>query len=44
MLLELDSLVSRCEAAFGGTQDIEFAFAGGELFLLQRRPISSGSK
>jgi pyruvate,water dikinase len=40
MLSTLDALTSRCEALFGGTQDLEFAFAGGELHLLQRRAIT----
>lgn len=36
----LDSLVSRCEGVWGGEQDLEFAFAGGTLYLLQRRAIT----
>lgn len=39
-LLALHRLAERCEAVYGGEQDIEWAFAGGELFLLQRRPIT----
>jgi pyruvate,water dikinase len=39
-LSELDALASACEAHFGGTQDIEWAFAGGKLHLLQRRAIT----
>jgi pyruvate,water dikinase len=42
MLGELDRLATRCESLFGGTQDIEFAFEQGELFLLQRRAITRG--
>jgi pyruvate, water dikinase len=38
----LDSLAQRCEAVFGGAQDIEFAFHRGELYLLQRRAITRG--
>lgn len=39
-LLALHRLAERCEATYGGEQDIEWAFAGPELFLLQRRPIT----
>ena len=31
----------RVEALFGAPQDIEWALAGGELFLLQSRPITA---
>jgi len=41
-LLRLDQLASRCEASFGGTQDLEWSFAQDELFLLQRRAITRG--
>lgn len=41
-LRQLDSLARRCEAVFGGAQDIEFAFRGGRLHLLQRRAITRG--
>jgi pyruvate,water dikinase len=41
-LAELDALATRCEAVFGGTQDIEFAFEGRALYLLQRRAITRG--
>ncbi len=41
-LAALERLASACEAVFGGTQDIEWAFAGGQLFLLQRRAITRG--
>ncbi len=34
---ELHALATRCEKVFGGTQDLEWAFAGGTLYLLQRR-------
>lgn len=37
---ELHALASRCEEHFGGPQDIEWAFAGGRLVLLQSRPIT----
>ncbi|HEY8942722.1 MAG TPA: PEP/pyruvate-binding domain-containing protein, partial [Polyangiaceae bacterium] len=36
-LLNLENLASRCEVTFPGTQDLEFAFDGHVLFLLQRR-------
>lgn len=41
-LARLEQLASACEAAFGGTQDIEWAFASDKLFLLQRRAITRG--
>lgn len=41
-LLALDRLTSRCEAVFGGSQDLEFAFSGGRVHLLQRRAITRG--
>jgi EmrB/QacA subfamily drug resistance transporter len=41
-LMELDRLARRCETHFAGPQDIEWAFTGGELFLLQSRPITRG--
>ncbi|MFZ0142455.1 MAG: PEP/pyruvate-binding domain-containing protein [Aeromicrobium sp.] len=40
-LMALDALATRCDQVFGSTDhDIEFAFRDGELFLLQRRPIT----
>jgi pyruvate,water dikinase len=40
-LAALDALASRCDEVYGSTDhDIEFAFRGGEIFLLQRRPIT----
>lgn len=42
MLASLETLTARCEAAFGGTHDLEFAFEGEALFLLQRRAITRG--
>jgi pyruvate, water dikinase len=40
-LMALDALATRCDQVFGSTDhDIEFAFGDGELFLLQRRPIT----
>jgi phosphohistidine swiveling domain-containing protein len=34
-------LAQRAEAHFGGPQDVEWAIAGGELFLLQARPMTA---
>ena len=34
-------LVRRCGAYFGGPQDVEWALAGGRLYLLQSRPITT---
>lgn len=39
-IVALDGLASACEAAFGGSQDLEWAFAGERLYLLQRRAIT----
>lgn len=40
---ELHRLAQDCDRVFGSTEhDIEFAFAGSRLFLLQRRPITHG--
>ncbi|HEX9277557.1 MAG TPA: PEP/pyruvate-binding domain-containing protein [Casimicrobiaceae bacterium] len=39
-LRALHELASRCEAVFGGTQDLEWAFAARTLYLLQRRAIT----
>ncbi len=36
-LRQLHVLAMRCEGVFGGIQDLEWAFAGGVLYLLQRR-------
>ena len=33
-------LAAACEEVFGGRQDLEWAFAGGRLHLLQRRPVT----
>ncbi len=38
----LHALARRCEKAFGGTQDLEWAYAGTELYLLQRRAQTRG--
>jgi len=39
-LAQLETLASACETAFDGPHDIEWAFAKGELYLLQRRAIT----
>lgn len=38
----LHALATRCERTFGGTQDLEWAFAGRALYLLQRRALTRG--
>ncbi len=37
----LDQLADKCERNFNGAQDIEWAFEGDSLFLLQSRPITT---
>jgi EmrB/QacA subfamily drug resistance transporter len=39
-LLALHQLALDCERIYGAEQDLEFAFSGGRLFLLQARPIT----
>jgi pyruvate,water dikinase len=39
-LAALHRLALRCEESFPGPSDIEWAFAGGALWLLQRRPLT----
>lgn len=40
-LRALDALATRCDAAYGASaHDVEFAWAEGALYLLQRRPIT----
>jgi len=41
-LAELEALAAACERAFAGAHDIEWAFAAGRLYLLQRRAITRG--
>jgi pyruvate,water dikinase len=43
-LLALHRLAERCEQVYGGVQDLEWAFAAGRLYLLQRRPVTAGGK
>jgi pyruvate,water dikinase len=38
---ELNALADRCETVYGRGRDIEFAFAGGQLFLLQCRAVTT---
>jgi pyruvate,water dikinase len=40
-LAALAGLAARCEAVYGGLQDLEWAFAGDRLFLLQRRAMTA---
>ena len=39
-LSQLDALASRCDEHFEGAHDIEWAFVGDDLFLLQRRAVT----
>jgi pyruvate,water dikinase len=39
---ELNDLAARCEQAYGRARDIEFAFAGEKLYLLQCRAVTTG--
>ena len=39
-LAELNELAARCELAFGAGRDLEWAFAGGTLYLLQCRAVT----
>jgi phosphoenolpyruvate synthase/pyruvate phosphate dikinase len=39
-LAELNELADRCEQVYGPARDIEFAFAGGNLYLLQCRAVT----
>ena len=40
-LAALHALALRCDEVFGGSHDIEWAFAGGRLYLLQRRALTA---
>ena len=42
-LRRLHALARSCEEAFEGPSDIEWAFAGATLHLLQRRPVTTGA-
>jgi phosphoenolpyruvate synthase/pyruvate phosphate dikinase len=39
-LADLGALADRCEQVYGRARDIEFAFAGGSLYLLQCRAVT----
>jgi phosphoenolpyruvate synthase/pyruvate phosphate dikinase len=39
-LAELSRLADRCEEVYGRARDIEFAFADGNLYLLQCRAVT----
>ena len=39
-LSRLLQLARRCDTVFGGPHDIEWALAGDELYLLQRRGVT----
>ena len=40
-LAALHALTLRCDEVFGGSHDLEWAFAGERLYLLQRRPLTA---
>ncbi|MCU1449022.1 MAG: Phosphoenolpyruvate synthase/pyruvate phosphate dikinase, partial [Acidimicrobiales bacterium] len=42
-LEKLNALAGRCEEVYGPARDIEWAFAGGELFLLQSRAVTKAA-
>jgi pyruvate,water dikinase len=39
-LAALEELAAACDEAYGAPSDVEWAFAGGRLYLLQRRPVT----
>ena len=39
----LATMAREVEAEFGSAQDVEWAFAGGRLYLLQSRPVTAGA-
>ncbi len=43
-LHELNRLASRCEHVYGSARDVEWAFAGGTLYLLQCRAITQAGR
>jgi pyruvate,water dikinase len=43
-LAELNALATRCEEVYGEGRDIEWAIAGGQLYLLQCRPVTTIGK
>ena len=42
-LAELFDVARRCRDVFGGSQDLEWAYAGPTLWLLQRRPVTTSA-
>ena len=42
-LAELFALARRCREVFGGSQDLEWAYEGPTLWLLQRRPVTASA-
>jgi pyruvate,water dikinase len=40
-LIQVHGMALRLEELFGGAQDVEWTFRGGELFILQSRPITT---
>jgi pyruvate, water dikinase len=40
-LAALHALAVRCDETFGGSHDLEWAFAGERLYLLQRRALTA---
>jgi pyruvate,water dikinase len=43
-LADLNALATQCEQVYGAGRDIEFAFADGQLYLLQCRPVTTAGK
>jgi pyruvate,water dikinase len=43
-LSELNELATRCEDVYGPGRDIEWAYADGQLYLLQCRPVTTAGK
>ena len=39
-LAQLNALAAKCEEVYGPARDIEWAFAGGQLYLLQCRAVT----
>ena len=42
-LAQLNHLAERCEQVYGPARDIEWAFSGGTLYLLQCRAVTTGT-
>ena len=43
-LAQLNALAGRCEEVYGPARDIEWAFAGGQLYLLQCRAVTRADR